>query len=255
MMRLSNRIRQDLITTLMEGAAYIDSLDLSRFFEFGVREKQIGLIDYAIHTLYSHPYLAIDAFIEEGYSPQLLAKTLGDFEQFKSDIGLDSYTLDNWLEQNRYDASEDIYMPYEVYQYFAQEVRAKYLSGLILKGVRVQLGSESLAFIRLKCGTPFAIPKNTAEIAFYLQISRFGHYSQMHFSRLESVLTLGANRIEICIYASQAKQTEHYTVCLIDDRELHDTQRAKSTIFMLQDFSIKHTSGINEECLKVLGLI
>ncbi|RJX70927.1 hypothetical protein DZ860_11370 [Vibrio sinensis] len=254
MMRLSNRIRQDLITTLMEGAAYIDSLDLSRFFELGVREKQIGLIDYAIHTLYSHPYLTMDAFIEEGYSQQLLNRTIGDFEQFKSEIGLDRYTLDRWLEQND-DASGDVCMPYEVYQYFAPEVRAKYLSGLILKGVRVQLGSESLACIRLKCGTPFAIPKNTAEIAFYLQISRFGHYSQMHFSRSESVLTLGSNRIEICIYASQAKRTEDYTVCLIDDRELHDVQKAKPSIFMLQDFSIKHTSGINEECLKVLGLI
>ncbi|MGY5537440.1 hypothetical protein [Vibrio brasiliensis] len=255
MMRLSNRIRKDLITTLIDGASYIDSLDLSRFFELGVREKQIGLIDYAIHTLYSHPYLTIDAFIEEGYSQQLINRTLGDLEQFKTDIGLDSYTLDNWLEQNRCDASEDIYMPYEVYQYFASEVRAKYLNELVLKGIRVQLGSESLACIRLKCGTPFAIPKNTAEIAFYLQISRFGHYSQMHFSRAESVLTLGSNRIEICIYASQAKRTEDYTVCLIDDLELHDVQKAKSSIFTLKDFSIKHTSGINDECLKVLGLI
>lgn len=252
-MRLSNRIRQDLITTLMEGAAYIDSLDLSRFFELGVREKQIGLIDYAIHTLYSHPYITIDAFVEEGHSQQLLNQTLGDFEQFKSEIGLDRYTLDRWLEQN--DASEDVCMPYEVYQHFASEVRDKYLNGLVLKGVRVQLGSECLSCVCLKCGTPFAIPKNTAEIAFYLQISRFGYYSQMHFSRSESVLMLGDNRIEICIYASQAKHTEDYTVCLIDDRELHDSQRAKSSIFMLKDFSIKHTSGINDECLKVLGLI
>ncbi|HAS6440259.1 TPA: hypothetical protein GRR81_26800 [Vibrio parahaemolyticus] len=255
MMRLSNRIHQDLITTLMEGAAYIDSLDLSRFFEQGVREKQIGLIDYAIHTLYSHPYLTMDAFIEEGYSPQLLAKTLGDLDQFKSDIGLDSYTLDNWLEQNRCDASEYIYMPYEVYQYFAQEVRAKYLSGLILKGVRVQLGSECLACIHFKCGTCFLIPRNTTEIAFYLQISRIGHYSKMHFSASESVLMLGDKRIEICIYASQAKNTEDFTVCLVDDRELHDVQKAKSAIFMLKDFSIKHASGVNDECLKVLGLI
>lgn len=254
MMRLSNRIRQDLITTLMEGAAYIDSLDLSRFFEQGVREKQIGLIDYAIHTLYSHPYLTIDAFIEEGYSQQLLAKTIGDFEQFKTEIGLDSYTLERWLEQND-DASGDVCMPYEVYQHFASEVRDKYLNGLILRGVRVQLGSESLACIRLKCGTPFAVPKNTAEIAFYLQISRFGHYSKMHFSRAESVLMLGDKRIEICIYASQSKQTEDFTVCLVDDLELNDSKRAKSSIFMLKDFAIKHTSGINDECLKVLGLI
>ncbi|TOF33727.1 hypothetical protein CGJ24_22470 [Vibrio parahaemolyticus] len=254
-MRLPNRIRKDLITTLMEGASYIDSLDLSRFFELGVREKQIGLIDYAINTLYSHPYLGIDVFIEEGYSQQLLDKTLGDFEQFKSDIGLDRYTLDNWLEQNGYDASEDIYMPYEVYQYFCQEIRSKYLKGLILKGVRVQVGSECLACIRFKCDTCFLIPRNTTEIAFYLQISRIGHYSEMHFSASESVLMLGDKRIEICIYASQAKRTEDYTVCLIDDRELHDDHRVKSSIFTLQDFSIKHTSGINEECLKVLGLI
>ncbi|WP_434998999.1 hypothetical protein ACRZ5S_20685 [Vibrio scophthalmi] len=255
MMRLSNRIRQDLITTLMEGAAYIDSLDLSRFFELGVREKQIGLIDYAIHTLYSHPYLTMDAFIEEGYSQQLINRTLGDLEEFKTDIGLDSYTLDNWLEQNDDDASGDVCMPYEVYQHFASEVRAKYLNGQILKGVRVQLGSECLACVCFKCGTCFLIPKNTTEIAFYLQISRIGHYSKMHFSASESVLMLGDNRIEICIYASQAKQTGNYTVCLIDDRELHDVQKAKSSIFTLKDFSIKHTSGINDECLKVLGLI
>ncbi len=245
MMHLSNKIRRELVSALREGASYRSCLDLSQFLSCGVTEQQIGLIDHVINTLYEHPYLTYEAFIEDGYSTNHLTKTLGNFETFKSLIGLNEYPFESWLAEYGSSDGAETCIPYEVYQFFAEDIRRQHLKDSELHGLRVRLGNEHTNTLRFRCGTRLSIPCNEREIAQYVQISRCGCYQRMNFSATESCLYLDDCRVEICIYASQAQRVGDYIVCLVDDLDWNDNDSCKNTVFTLQEFAIQHDVRTN----------
>jgi hypothetical protein len=260
MTKLTDQMRTDIITALIEGSSYRESVDMQQFLKRGVTESEIGLIDTSIQLLHESPYLTDRDFENLGYSYKSVQLILGGISHFKSLLNLEEYTLQNWIVDNGLQYETPITLPYFIYQHFVDEIRTHHMSGLMLSSdFEVELGGHSARSIIFKCGTSLLLPKDATEMAAYIILSRFGRYKSMTFDSETNTLTAETEHcslnVEVKIFASQLTQQTPISVCLIDDIPDCDyVSRSSTKILKLSEFSMRHENGANRELLKVMKL-
>lgn len=154
MTKLTDQMRAEIITVLVEGASYRESIDMQRFLMRGVTELEIGLIDTAIRLLRESPYLSDIDFAKLGFSHKGIQRVLGGVNHFKTLLHIEEYSLMAWVQDNGLQDENCITLPYFIYQHYADEIRANHMEGFALTSqFQVDLGQQLARSMIFKCGT------------------------------------------------------------------------------------------------------
>ncbi|MDK9758523.1 hypothetical protein KIV40_24820, partial [Vibrio sp. D173a] len=144
-MKVNNEVLKDVINVLSYGFTNAVQQDLSRFVAWGIGAKEFIEINTIITQLRNEPYLSPEELIAKGISRRLIRKTLGGLDNFKSLLGIEDLSFDDFLTLNDMDVGE-VVISYFHYQTFVEDVRRDHVSESerpkLRHNLKVDLGNE-----------------------------------------------------------------------------------------------------------------
>lgn len=227
-MYMNDNLRLNIIQEIEDATSNSTSIDMSRFFAFGLSPVDIGLILTATTLLRSEPYLKEHDLIEHGIGIKQIQRVLGGLEHFKTLLGVDDYSFADYLKDRNLDIGSNIAVPYFIYQQYFTEIRAmfslssnpKHLKSTLM--VEIEEGFH-LSHIPIFDNSIVLIPATAAELMLVSMNLLINDYCFIHYDHASSILTLKPilqDRfidIEVRCYSSEFKHKCGGGICIIDD--------------------------------------
>ncbi|WP_418114615.1 hypothetical protein RJD40_21145 [Vibrio scophthalmi] len=117
----------NIIQEIEDATSNSTSIDMSRFFAFGLSPVDIGLIPTATTLLRSEHYQKEHDLIEHEMGIKQIQRILRGLEHFKTLLRVHDYSFADYLKDRNFEIGLDIAVPYFIYQQYFTEIRAMFL--------------------------------------------------------------------------------------------------------------------------------
>ncbi|MEZ9008126.1 MULTISPECIES: hypothetical protein [unclassified Vibrio] len=246
MTRLNDTQRKHVIETLKCHESVFASSDFSPLFSTGVTVSDIGIITHAMTLLQEAPFLEEPDFIHHGFSSRQIEFTLGGLDNFKQLLGIRDYCFHDWLAQNSDSSSNQVTIPYWVYQRFSDDIRRDFMRDLILHpSLNVELNAKvKIGYISLFERYKAIIPSDDSEAAQIAAMMMADRHQFLSYDEETSELTLKSLKtrrdfsIEVRCLSSTLNRPTPHAVCVVDDASPTKPTLVKRRIISFSDLML-----------------